>query len=99
MFCQERSNEEPIVCSTVVLWTPSVSRSQFGVEAVTAPLMTAKMPKTPMEAQSTPDAPRLPRISDSAVEEPINVVTAAISMTPVASVGRTLLKSAPEAME
>lgn len=81
------------------LRTPRVSRNQFGVAAVMAPLMTENIPKTLMEAHKTPDAPRLPSISDSAVDDPIRVVTAAISITPAVSVGRAALESAPEDME
>ena len=88
MFFWEMLTVKPMLSSVDVPRTPSVSRSPLGVAAVTAALIRATTPKTLIDAQRIPAAPRLPSISDSAVEAPTKVVRAAISMMPPANVGR-----------
>ena|SRR2546421_10179309 len=63
--------------------TPIVSRSQAGVHAEIQAFARKIDPKTPKAAHGSPQAPLLPKASDSAVDEPIRAVNAVISMIPL----------------
>lgn len=59
-----------------------MSRSHPGVQAAKHDLIRKTLPKALNAAQGSPAAPRLPRMSDSAVVAPIRDVSAATSTRP-----------------
>jgi hypothetical protein len=69
--------------SVFLFLVPKVSRSQSGVAAATHAFTTERHPKMLIAAQANPAAPLLPRVNDSAVEDPIKAVSAAISINPL----------------
>lgn len=73
----------PRAPSEAPLRTPNVFLNQPGEAPAMQPLMTEIIPKALAAAQGSPAYPRSPNTRDSAVEDPIRVVSAAMSTKPL----------------
>ena len=82
-FPRLRLSLKPTEKSELWFLTPIVSRSQAGVHAEMQAFARKTDPKTPKAAHGSPQAPLLPKASDSAVDEPKRAVIAVISMIPL----------------